>query len=57
MVGLQQADLERFAKFVAGWDLAEVRTFTSLLQKLEASKAAVAAERQPPGGCWAQPRR
>lgn len=54
MVRLQQVGLERFAKFVAGWDLAEVRTFTSLLRKLEASKAAVAAaERQPSGRRWA----
>jgi DNA-binding MarR family transcriptional regulator len=58
MIRLQQAGLERFAKFVAGWDPAEVRAFTSLLRKLEASKAAVAAaERQPPGRRWAQPRR
>ncbi|MGA2829546.1 MAG: MarR family transcriptional regulator [Streptosporangiaceae bacterium] len=57
MTRLQQAGLERFAKFVAEWDPAEVRTFTSLLRKLEASKAAVAAaERQPPGRRWAQPR-
>ncbi len=54
MIRLQQAGLERFGKFVAGWDPAEVRTFTSLLRKLEASKAAVAAaERQPPGRRWA----
>ena len=54
---LQQADLERFAKFVADWDPAEVRAFTFLLRKLEASKAAVAAERQPPGRRWAEPGR
>lgn len=55
---LQQAGLERFAKFVAEWEPAEVRTFTSLLRKLEASKAAAAAaERQPPGRGWAQPGR
>ncbi len=56
MIRLQQAGLERFAKFVADWDPAEVRTLTSLLRKLEASKAAVAvAERQPRGRRWAQP--
>lgn len=58
MARLQQAGLERFAKFVAEWDSAEVRTFTALLRKFEASKAAVAAaERQPPGRHWARPRR
>lgn len=58
MTRLQQVGLERFAKFVAGWDPAEVRTLTSLLRKLEASKAAVAAaERQQPGRRWAQSRR
>ena len=57
MTRLQQVGLERFAKFVAEWDPAEVRTFTALLRKLEASKAAVAAaERQPPGRRWAQQR-
>ena len=58
MIRLQQAGLARFAKFVASWEPAEVRTFTSLLRKLEASKAAVAAtEQQPPRRRWAQPRR
>jgi DNA-binding MarR family transcriptional regulator len=58
MIRLQQVGLERFAKFVAEWDAAEVRTFTFLLRKLEACKAAVAAaERQPPGRRWAQPQR
>jgi len=46
------------AKFVADWEPSEVRTFTALLQKLEASKAAVAArERRPAGRRWAQQRR
>lgn len=55
MTRLQQAGLERFATFVADWEPAEVRTLTSLLRKLETSKAAVAAaERQPPGRRWAQ---
>ena len=58
MTRLQQVGLERFAQFVAEWDPAEVRTFTSLLRKLEASKAAVAAaERLPPGRRWARPQR
>lgn len=58
MTRLQQVGLGRFAKFVADWEPAEVRTFTSLLRKLEASKAAAAAaEQQPPGRRWAQPRR
>ena len=48
---------QRFAKFVADWEPSEVRTFTALLQKLEASKAAVAAyERRPAGRRWAQQR-
>jgi hypothetical protein len=52
---LREVGLERFTKFVADWEPGEVRTFTALLQKLEASKAAVAArERRPPGRRWAQ---
>ena len=33
--------LERFATFVADWDRDEVRMLTSLLKKLEQSKATV----------------
>jgi DNA-binding MarR family transcriptional regulator len=40
---LEQVGLERFAEFVADWEPSEVRTFTALLEKLETSKAAVAA--------------
>jgi hypothetical protein len=41
--------------FVAGWEPEEVRTLTSLLQKLEESKAAAAArQRPPPGRYWAR---
>ena len=40
---LQQAGVDRFALFVADWDAADVRTLTLLLNRLEASKAAVAA--------------
>ena len=54
---LREIGIERFAKFVADWEPSEVRTFTALLQKLEASKAAVAAcERRPAGRRWAQQR-
>jgi hypothetical protein len=41
--------------FVADWEPAEVQMFTALLEKLEASKAAVAAqEHRPPGSRWHQ---
>ncbi len=52
---LREVGLERFAKFVADWEPDQVRTLTALLQKLEASKAAVAAgERRLPGRRWAK---
>jgi DNA-binding MarR family transcriptional regulator len=38
---LQQIGLERFATFVADWDRDEVRMLTSLLKKLQQSKATV----------------
>jgi DNA-binding MarR family transcriptional regulator len=38
---LQQTGLERFATFVADWEPDDVRMLTSLLEKLEQSKAAV----------------
>lgn len=54
---LQQVGLERFARFVAGWEPGEVRTLTALLEKLETSKAMVAAqERRPAGRRWARQR-
>ncbi len=52
---LTEAGLDRFGQFVADWEPEEVRMLTSLLQKLEASKAAVAArQRPPPGRHWAR---
>ncbi len=52
---LTEEGLDRFASFVADWEPEEVRMLTSLLQKLEASKAAVAArQRPPPGRYWAR---
>jgi hypothetical protein len=47
--------LDRFALFVADWKPEEVRMLTSLLQKLEESKAAAAARQRPaPGRRWAR---
>ena len=52
---LTEEGLDRFALFVADWEPEEVRMLTSLLQKLEESKAAAAArQRPPPGRYWAQ---
>jgi MarR family transcriptional regulator, temperature-dependent positive regulator of motility len=52
---LTEEGLDRFALFVADWEPEEVRMLTSLLQKLEASKAAAAArQRPPPGRHWAR---
>ncbi len=51
---LTEAGLDRFASFVADWEPEEVRMLTSLLQKLEESKAAAAARLRPqPGRHWA----
>jgi DNA-binding MarR family transcriptional regulator len=47
---LTEVGLDRFASFVADWDRDEVRMLTSLLEKLEASKAAIAARHHPPVG-------
>ncbi len=47
---LTEDGLDRFALFVADWDREDVRMLTSLLEKLEASKAAVAAQQRPPAG-------
>jgi DNA-binding MarR family transcriptional regulator len=52
---LTEEGLDRFASFVADWEPEEVQTLTSLLQKLEQSKAATAArQRPPPGRHWAR---
>ena len=52
---LTEQGLDRFASFVADWEPEEVRMLTSLLQKLEQSKAAAAArQRPPPGRHWAR---
>src|SRR3984885_15475510 len=53
---LTEVGLDRFASFVADWEPEEVRMLTSLLQKLEESKAAAAARQRPlPGRHWARP--
>jgi DNA-binding MarR family transcriptional regulator len=53
---LTEEGLDRFAAFVADWEPEEVRMLTSLLQKLEESKATAAARRRPPPGRhWARP--
>src|ERR1700733_904589 len=52
---LTEEGLDRFALFVTDWEPEEVRMLTSLLQKLEESKAAAAArQRPPPGRHWAR---
>ena len=52
---LTEEGLDRFGLFVADWEPEQVRMLTSLLQKLEESKAAVAArQRPPPGRHWAR---
>jgi DNA-binding MarR family transcriptional regulator len=47
---LRRIGLDRFASFVADWDATEVRELTRLLEKLEISKAGVAASEQRPVG-------
>jgi DNA-binding MarR family transcriptional regulator len=50
---LVQGGLDRFALFVADWEPGEVRMLTALLEKLEMSKATVAApERRSAGPRW-----
>ena len=52
---LTEEGLDRFALFVADSETEEVRMLTSLLQKLEESKAAAAARQRPPAGrYWAR---
>jgi DNA-binding MarR family transcriptional regulator len=49
MTRLQQVGLDRFALFVADWDVSEVRELTALLTKLSTSIAAAAdQQRQQP---------
>ena len=45
---LREGGLDRFALFVAEWTPEEVRTLAALLEKLERSKAAVAAQERSP---------
>jgi hypothetical protein len=52
---LTDKGLDRFALFVADWEPEEVRMLTSLLQKLEESKAAAAARQRPPPGSGLRP--
>jgi DNA-binding MarR family transcriptional regulator len=47
---LRQIGLDRFALFVVDWEPAEVQMLTSLLEKLERSKAAVGARELDPVG-------
>jgi DNA-binding MarR family transcriptional regulator len=47
---LTDEGLDRFGSFVADWEPEEVRTLTRLLEKLEASKAALAARNRPAAG-------
>jgi len=52
---LTEEGLDRFGSFVADWEPEKVRMLTSLLQKLEESKAAVAARQRPAAGRrWAR---
>lgn len=52
---LTEVGLERFGSFVEDWEPEEVRMLTTLLQKLEQSKARVAAQERPPAGRrWAR---
>ncbi|MGO8864728.1 MAG: MarR family winged helix-turn-helix transcriptional regulator [Acidimicrobiales bacterium] len=53
---LTEEGLDRFALFVAEWEAEEVRMLTSLLQKLEESKATVASrDHRTPVRRWATP--
>jgi len=47
---LTEFGLDQFASFVRGWEAEEVQMLTSLLGKLEASKAAVSARERPSSG-------
>jgi DNA-binding MarR family transcriptional regulator len=47
---LTEVGLDRFGSFVESWEPEEVRMLTSLLQKLEQSKAEVATQQRPQAG-------
>jgi len=49
---LQEVGLQRFASFVANWNVEEVRELTRLLMKLEESKAQVNAATKPVRARW-----
>jgi DNA-binding MarR family transcriptional regulator len=49
---LQEVGLQRFASFVAKWDVGEVRELARLLVKLEESKAAVNTAPKPARAHW-----
>lgn len=52
---LTEEGLNRFGSFVADWEPEEVQMLTALLQKLEDSKASVAARQRPATGRrWAR---
>jgi DNA-binding MarR family transcriptional regulator len=55
---LTKIGLERFALFVSDWEPDDVRTLTSLLEKLRESMASVSAHERPSmgGRRWAQQR-
>lgn len=56
MLRLQNAGLDRFAMFVAGWETGEVRQLTALLEKLTASMASVADQESAPARRERRPR-
>ncbi|AHH96888.1 hypothetical protein GCM10010174_34430 [Kutzneria viridogrisea] len=52
---LTEIGLSRFERFVADWDVAEVRELIRLLAKFEQSTAEVARQdKRPAGGSWRQ---
>ncbi len=51
---LKEQALQRFASFVADWDVKEVHTFTQLLIKFEQSKAHAVTTTKSPGSSWRQ---
>jgi DNA-binding MarR family transcriptional regulator len=51
---LREVGLQRFASFVAKWNVDEVRTLTRLLTKFEQSKAEINASAKPVRARWRQ---